>query len=121
MSDTIHIQGLQAPVRIGVPDDERARWQTVELDVTLYPKRDFRNLDDSIEQTIDYERVSLDLKEVAAAKPRKLIETLAEELTACLLTTFPISRVDLTIRKFILPGTQWVGVSVTRSLEDGAQ
>lgn len=118
MPDTIHIQGLQTPVLVGVPDEERARWQTIELDVMLTPKRDFRDLGDSIEETIDYERVSLELKDVAAAKPRKLIETLAEELTAHLLKTFPISSVDLTIRKFILPGTKWVGVSVTRPLKD---
>ena len=118
MPDTIHIQGLQTSVRVGVPDDERARWQTVELDVTLTPTRDFRDLGDALEETIDYERVSLELKDVAATKRRKLIETLAEDLTAHLLETFPLSSVDLTIRKFILPGTQWVGVSVTRALEE---
>lgn len=117
MPDTIHIQGLQTAVQIGVPDEERARWQTVALDVTLTPKRDFRNLGDAIEETIDYECVSLDLKDVAAAKPRKLIETLAEDLTQHLLNTFPISQVDLTLRKFILPGTDWVAVSVSRTLE----
>ena len=114
MADTIHIQGLRASVQIGVPDDERSRWQTVELDVTLTPERDFRDLNDSILQTIDYERVSLELKDLAAKHPRRLIETLAEDLTGYLLETFPVRRVDLTIRKFILPGTQWVAVAVTR-------
>ena len=71
MKDTIHINGLQLPVRLGVPDDERARWQTVEVDVSLVTKEGFRDLDDDLERTVDYERLSLDLRDLAADRPRQ--------------------------------------------------
>jgi dihydroneopterin aldolase len=44
----------------------------------------------------------------------KLIETLADGLAAHLLATFPIERIRLEIRKFILPDTRYVAVSVVR-------
>ena len=115
MADTIHIQGLQAPVQIGVPEEERAHWQTVEIDISLTPKHGFSDLDDDIERTIDYACVSLELRELAAERPRQLIETLAEELAAHVIARFSVREVDLTIRKFILPGAQWVAVSISRT------
>ncbi|MFT4640529.1 MAG: dihydroneopterin aldolase [Verrucomicrobiales bacterium] len=114
MADSIHIQSIQASVRIGVPEEERAQWQTVEIDITLTPKNDFHDLDDDIERTIDYAHVSLELRDLAAKHPRKLIETLAGDLAAHVIAEFPVRKVALTIRKFILPGTQWVAVSITR-------
>ena len=107
MADTIHIQGLQAPVQIGVPEEERAHWLT--------PKSGFVDLNDDIERTIDYARVSFELRELAAERPRHLIETLAEELAAHVIDHFRVHEVALTIRKFILPGTKWVAVSITRT------
>ena len=114
MPDSIHIQGLRAPVRLGVPDEERARWQTVEIDITLTPRVGFHQLKDDIQGTIDYERVSLALREMAALEPRRLLETLAEDLARHVMAHFPVRTVTLTIRKFILPGTQWVGVTLSR-------
>lgn len=115
MPDTIHIKGLQLPVRLGVPDAERARWQTVEADVSLVTEGGFRDLDDDLERTVDYERLSLDLRDLAAARPRKLLETLADELAECVLGNGLVTEVSLTLRKFILPGTDSVAVSVNRS------
>ncbi len=116
MVDTIHIEGLQTPVQIGVPDSERARWQNVEVDITVVPQNGFAGLEDDLEKTIDYERLSLDLRDVASARPRKLIETLAVEMAEHVLQHYPVREVSLTIRKFVLPGTRWVSVSVTRSV-----
>lgn len=114
MGDTIHIQGLQTVVRLGVPAEERAQWQTVEVDVTLTPKTGFAGIDDVIERTVDYGRVAVEIRDLAAEKPRKLIETLAEDIAAHLLKHFPLEEISVTVRKFVLPGAQWVAVSITR-------
>lgn len=71
-------------------------------------------MNDDIARTVDYHAVTIRVDEVAASKPRKLIETLAEDLAAMILDEFPVSRVTVEIEKFILPNTTCVGVSVTR-------
>lgn len=115
MEDSIQIQGLQASTRIGVPDEERARWQTVEIDLKVTPCVGFAELEDDLARTVDYHELSLKIRDLAAERPRKLIETLADELAASVLADYPLREVALTVRKFVLPGTQWVAVSVTRS------
>lgn len=112
--DTIGITGLRAPTRIGVPDEERTDWQTVALDVKMEATNRFTGLDDEIEGTIDYFAVSKKLREVAAARPRKLIETLANDLAAAVLEGWPVARVEITVRKFILPDTDHVAVCIER-------
>jgi dihydroneopterin aldolase len=51
---------------------------------------------------------------VAAARPRKLIETLAEEIAQAILAGFAVKKVEVEIRKFILPDAEWVGVAIER-------
>ncbi len=118
MPDQIHIEGLQTAVRIGVPDAERAEWQTLEIDAVLTPRADFTNLEDSLERTVDYAQVCLDIRQLAASEPRRLLETLGDELAHALLDRYPLSEVSLTLRKFIVPGTRAVGVSLTRPLRE---
>ena len=42
------------------------------------------------------------------------METLAEEIAADLLGSFPIRRVAVEVRKFILPETDYVAVRIDR-------
>ena len=49
-----------------------------------------------------------------AGRQDKLIETLAHEMAEHLLRHFELVRVDLELRKFILPETKYVAVKVTR-------
>ncbi len=54
------------------------------------------------------------LRALAAERPRRLIETLAAEMAACLLTEFNAIQVRITLRKRIIPGCDHVAVSLTR-------
>lgn len=118
-SDQIHLHAIRVQTRIGVPDGERATPQTVEIDLTLIPTRDFRDLGDDIAQTVDYHAVWLRVHAIAAARPRKLVETLAEDLAQQLLAGFPgVNRLRVEIRKFILPETGSVAVSIWRDREN---
>lgn len=113
-TDCIHIQGLELPVRIGVPDEERASWQTLQVDVTLRLLGRFEEMQDDLSSTIDYSAVALDLRALAAVRPRQLIETLAAEMASFLLTEYAIASVTIQLRKRILPGCDYVAVSLTR-------
>jgi dihydroneopterin aldolase len=52
--------------------------------------------------------------EVIADHPRKLIETLADEIAEELLSAFSLRWIEITIQKFILPQTEWVAVTIRR-------
>lgn len=112
--DEISLQGLDLPVQIGVPDEERAGWQTLQADVSMGLERTFESMEDDLAATIDYAAVALRLKALAAEKPRRLIETLAAEMAEVLLTEFGANTATVTLRKRILPGCDHVAVSLTR-------
>ncbi len=114
-TDEIIIKGLSVSCHIGVPEEERAQPQELILHVTLSPFSDPEPLEDNIALTIDYHAVALHVEQVATEKPRKLIETLAEDVASSVLTNFPVSRVSIEIEKFILPNTRSVGVRITRT------
>ncbi len=112
--DTIQIHALGISAFIGVPDEERARPQRLELDLVLIPKRPLSGLGDAIHGTVDYGAVAEHCRDLALCRPRALIETLAEDLCAALLNHFPLQSITVTVRKFILPDCGAVSVSLTR-------
>lgn len=112
--DTIEIRRLQVHTHIGVPEDERADPQTLMVTVRMVPSQGFEGLADDISRTIDYYVVAQEIQALAASKPRRLIETLAREITDFLLLNHPLQRVSITIEKHILPDTECVAVHLTR-------
>jgi FolB domain-containing protein len=115
MPDEIHIEQLELSGHIGVPDAERAEPQRLTVNLTLIPQRALSELGDDLANTIDYFAVSRAVQKLAAARPRKLIETLGEEITTLVLNEFPVARVDLELRKFILPDTAYVAIRLSRT------
>jgi phosphoglycolate phosphatase len=113
--DVIEIRKLALTVHIGVPDEERAASQEVHATLRMTPRRGFGNLDDDLERTVDYHQVAMEIEQLAAARPRRLIETLAVEIAELLLSRHPLSRVAVFIEKRILPQTECVAVHVERS------
>ena len=114
MSDQIHIEALEVHAHIGVPEAERAAPQRLTVTLTLEPNAGFRSLGDRIEATVDYAAVCETVKALAAARPRRLVETLAEEIAAELLAHFPLRHVAVEVRKFILPETDHVAIRIER-------
>ncbi|MFC5051904.1 dihydroneopterin aldolase [Rubritalea spongiae] len=114
MKDTIIIRGLEVPLHIGVPDEERANTQILKLHLELVPRKGFSGLEDSIENTVNYYEVGERVKQLAAVRPRKLIETLGEEICSMVLAEFAVTEVVLELEKFILPDTDFVGLRMQR-------
>ena len=69
---------------------------------------------DRIENTVDYFVLSECVKELSLARPRRLVETLAEDIAAELLSRFPLEAVEVEVRKYILRDTQFVAVGIRR-------
>ena len=112
--DTIEIHRLRVHTHIGVPDEERAEDQTLLVTVRLVSSQGFTGLSDNLSCTVDYHAVSLAIQELAASKPRHLIETLALETADMLLSNYPLKSVAITIEKHILPDAACVAVHLVR-------
>lgn len=112
--DEIRISALRLTTHIGVPDEERATSQVLEADVTLRIAGRFEAMNDEISATIDYAAVAARLQELAAERPRRLIETLAAEMAVCVMKEFQAVGVTLDLRKRILPDTDHVAVRLVR-------
>ncbi len=117
--DSINIHGLELDTYIGVPDEERAEMQTLKLDLSFYPDETLVGIDDDFSRTVCYDTLSKALRTEALRCPRKLVETLAEDLAKICLHDFNAWHVDVTLHKFILPRTD--SVSVTLHLTNARQ
>lgn len=114
MSDQILISNLELSARIGITSQEREKAQRLTVSLALEPKWDFSALGDRIENTVDYAQVCLRTVSLAAGGARNLIETLAGEIARMLLKDFPLKAVEIELRKYILPETEFVAVKIRR-------
>jgi FolB domain-containing protein len=112
--DAIRIEQLEVLTHIGVPDDERSQPQRLTISITLWPMRQDREMADDIDRTVDYAAVCAETKKFVHDRSDRLIETLANALASRLLDVFEIQRITIELRKFVLPDTQFVSVTVTR-------
>ena len=112
--DFIEIRGLRATTHIGVPVAERDKPQELLIDLRFCPKLRFSHMPDAIDAAVDYAAVVERVKKIAAERPRQLIETLADEIATTLLLDYAVTRVEVRVRKFILPETEHVAVQCVR-------
>ncbi len=106
----ILIDSLRVKTWIGVPDAERMKAQEIEIDIRIRPKRNFAEMHDDINLTVDYAAVCQRVSELAQERPRRLIESLAQAIGEMILNEFGATSAEVEIRKFILPETRHVGV-----------
>ena len=110
----IEIRELELLARIGVPDEERAQPQRLTISIRLWPVARFQDLRDDIAQAVDYAAVCANVKELVGRREDRLIETLAGAVADLLLRAYPIKRVQIELRKFILSETKHVAVVLLR-------
>lgn len=115
-NDEIRIEELELLAHVGVPDEERAQPQRLTASFTLQPRNHFGDLADDLSRTIDYAAICTDLRDFVAGRQGKLIETLANDMAEHLLRRFAATRVELELRKFVLPETRYVAARVTREM-----
>lgn len=110
----IEIRGLAVMARVGVPEEERAEPQRLLVDLRFAVAGHAGDLGDDIARTVDYYTLSRRVISLAEERPRRLIETLADDLGDHLMEDFPLRWIEITVRKFILSDAEWVSVSIRR-------
>jgi dihydroneopterin aldolase len=109
MTSVLSLVDLEITCHLGVPPEERAQPQKI-LCTAVFPVPNLKKAaeTDNLEHTVNYYDLSQLLKKTARQKERKLIETLAADLSQAALAAFPLPWIDLELKKFILPDTRYI-------------
>ena len=111
----ISIVDLEVFYRVGVPSAERAQPQRLLLTVEMEIDFSAAAKTDAIADTIDYFAVTQRLLKLSEGREWKLIEKLAADIAELILTEFRPRAVTVEVKKFIIPQTRHVAVSLTRT------
>ena len=114
MPEWIEIAELEVQSSVGVAEKERRTSQKLEVFLRFQIAPAFGSLADEIARTIDYGAVANEVSAIAASGSRRLIETLVAEIADGLMARFPMIRLEVELRKFILPNTRYVSVRTAR-------
>ncbi len=114
--DELLISGLKINAIIGVYPHEKTIRQDLFLDLLFYfdarPSAETDNLAD----TIDYDQLSREIKELLEQEPCNLIETVAEKTARICLSYAVINKVKVSVSKpSALKRAENVKVTITRS------
>ena len=113
--DAVIIRDLRVDALIGIHRRERHVMQTlsIDLDIGLPSEAVFKS--DKVADTVDYEQVSLRIRDLAASGHFRLVETFADRVAALIVNDFKAPWVKVTAAKIgILPNAKFVGVTIER-------
>ncbi len=96
-----------------MPDAERLSPQRLLVHLRLEGAWARAGATDALSDTVDYESVYRRVKMLAKGE-RKTLERFGEDIAAEILKEKKVQRVTVELRKFILPGTHSVSLSLTR-------
>jgi dihydroneopterin aldolase len=111
----IEIADLEVKSKIGVSEKERECFQRLLVCLRFQIEARFRDLQDGFEKTVDYASVAAAVEDIAEANKAQLLETLVSNIADGLMERFAIRRLELELKKFILPNARWVSVGEVRS------
>ena len=113
--DSLFLEGLEVPCRVGCSDPERATPQSLRVSVRLFcPSLRNAGIADDLEQTVDY-RLAGDLIDAVQGREFLLIERVAETLAEVVLKQPLVDHVTISVRKRPpVQGLEWAGVEITR-------
>lgn len=115
MTDQIHIEGLQLETVIGVYDWERTIRQALVLDLHLATDIKAAAASDDLSKTLDYKAISDRVIEFVEGTRHQLVETLAEQIAALVMTEFGVTGLTLKLSKpGALPRAHNVAVVIAR-------
>lgn len=120
--DKIVLKDLQFLCRLGITDEERAKPQTVLIDIVMQCDLHPAAISDDINDTVNYHVVYERVKALAEEKSFNLIEALAEEIAAHILVVEKkIRTVEVSVKKINPPiegQYKYFGVSIERTRDD---
>ncbi|MAD53767.1 MULTISPECIES: dihydroneopterin aldolase [unclassified Idiomarina] len=118
--DEVLIEGLEVDAVIGVYDWEQGIQQKLVIDLVLAWDCQRASQSDEINDALDYAAVSQAVERWIQAKPRALIETVAEGIAELLFKDFGVTEVEVKVSKpGAVPTATNVAVKIQRTRVDG--
>ena len=113
--DEILIRGLRVQGVIGVYDFEQQAPRELILNLSLEKVLSAAAASDDLADTVDYAAVAQLAQALAAERHHALLEHYGGRLLEAILEQYPVTAVDLEIRKpGAVEGADWVGVRMRR-------
>lgn len=97
--DRLAVRGIRAVGHHGARPEERRDGQEFGVDVVLGLDTQAAGRDDDLSQTIDYGRLSQQIRDAVAVDPVDLLETLAQRLADVCLADPLVHWVEITVHK----------------------
>ena len=97
--DSVFLEQMQFYGYHGLNPEERSLGQRFLVDIELTTDVHVAGQTDDITKTINYSAVYKRVRAIVEGEPRKLLETVAEDIAVALLNDFPSVRVIVAIRK----------------------
>jgi len=117
--DTIFVSGLTTECIIGIWDWERRVRQKVVVDIEIAADIRRAARTDSIEDTLDYKKVSKRLLQFISESQFQLVETLTERIAEIAIREFDVAWVRVRLNKQgAIRGARDVGIQIERRRED---
>lgn len=114
--DKIFLEDLRVDTIIGIYDWERKKRQTLRFDLEMDWDISTAAASDDINDTLDYGAISEALVGFVEDSDYQLIEALANDLAALLISTFAIPKLKLTLTKPVqLHGQNYAKIVIERS------
>jgi len=113
--DKIIISDLEVQSHIGTTAGERERPQRLLISLVLERDLGEAGRTDMESSTTGYDVVIALVKQLLTQRPRKLIEAVATEIAELLLARRLAVAVTVEVKKFSMPGTQYVAVEIRRA------
>jgi len=117
--DTIFLSGLTTECIIGIWDWERRVRQKVVVDIEMAADIRRAAATDSIDDTLDYKRVSKRLLQFIGDSQFQLVKTLTERIAEIVVREFDVTWVRVRLNKQgAIRGARDVGIQIERRRED---
>ncbi|MFC1737034.1 dihydroneopterin aldolase [Candidatus Hydrogenedentota bacterium] len=101
--DIIRLTGLSFQASHGVEEWERQGFRQFEVDLEIFTDLAEAGATDSVDSTVDYSWAAREVSEVIEGETVSLLETLAEQIAARILTHRKCESVRVVVRKFDPP------------------
>jgi len=112
--ELFEISDKKVPGQIGVSEEERSSPQTLVITLRFRIFGRFKDLNDDFSKTVDYSAVAGEMTRFVEESKYCLIETLVSQLADHLVRTFPLAYLEVELKKFILPNTDYVSARAVR-------
>jgi len=104
VADVIRLKDITVFGFYGVSPAEREVGQKIQIDLDIHSDLSVACRTDSLQDTINYESVYGKVMEIVGGEKRyRLLESLGDEICAAIIEAFPVSRVEIRLRKLNLP------------------